>query len=245
MIGAMVRRVLITRPRHDARRVADRLLERGFEPVLEPVLEIVAPQADVPLDLAAVQALLVTSANGVRALAAATAIRDLRVFAVGAASAEAARDCGFSSVEVAEGDVAQLAALVARRLDPKAGMLLHAAGNQVAGDLAGALEDRGFAVRRAVLYEAQARSALSESLCGDLRAGAIDTALFFSPRSAGVFVTLLEKAGLAGSAAAVEAVCLSAAAADALDALTWRRVLIAERPEQDALLALLDTPPGS
>ncbi len=98
--------------------------------------------------------LLFTSANGVRAFAAASARRDLPALAVGDATADAARAAGFADVASAGGTVADLALLVRRRLKPEAGALVHSAAQEVAGDLAGALGRDGYEVRRAILYDA-------------------------------------------------------------------------------------------
>ncbi|MDX5360970.1 MAG: uroporphyrinogen-III synthase, partial [Alphaproteobacteria bacterium] len=99
-------RVLLTRPAEDAARTAEAFAARGVETLCAPLMQIrrrrVAPEA-VRSALEGAQALLVTSANGVRALAAATQARGIRVLAVGPASAEAARDAGFADVLPADG----------------------------------------------------------------------------------------------------------------------------------------------
>src|SRR5579875_3886396 len=127
-------RALITRPRAEAEALAAALERRGIAAVIAPMLEIVFRPAG-PLELDGVQALLCTSANGVRALAQASAERGLPLFAVGDATA-AARHAGFTAVASAAGDADALARLAAARLDPQAGRLLHVAGGAVAGDLA-------------------------------------------------------------------------------------------------------------
>ena len=104
-------RVLVTRPRPDGEETARQLTARGHEPVLAPLLEIV-PETGAAIDLSGVQAVLVTSANGSRALAAATDRRDVPVFAVGSSTAAVAEAAGFKDVASAAGDVAALAALV-------------------------------------------------------------------------------------------------------------------------------------
>ena len=131
------------------------------------MLEIVIHRG-VSLPLAGVQGILATSANCVRALAANLAERGLPVWAVGDATARCARDLGFTRVESASGDVDALAALVAKRVSPADGGLLHAAGTKVAGDLAGRLSPLGFDIRRAVLYEARTAKALSPALIAAL-----------------------------------------------------------------------------
>ncbi len=234
-------RVLVTRPLEDVGPLVAALKTRGHEAVIEPMLSI-ERRADVslPLPLDGVQALLFTSANGVRAFADLAPERDLPVFAVGDASATAAREAGFTAVESAGGDVTDLARLVRDHLDPDHGALFHPAASQLAGDLQGALEDAGFTLRRAALYEAQPAVDLSSALRRGLAAGDLDVAVFFSPRTARTFVTLIERAGLNAACARLQVVCLSEAVAARLQPLTWARVWVAARPEQDAVLARLD-----
>jgi len=233
-------RVLLTRPDMDSRAVADVLAARGIEAVLAPLLSI-APVANAELDLDGAQAVLVTSANGARALADATPRRDLTVLAVGRGSADAARDAGFERVESADGDVAALAALARVRCDPAAGALVHVSGSVSAGDLAGVLGAAGFEVRRAVLYCATPATTLPEAARQALRAGWLDAALFYSPRTAATFAALVTDAGVEEACKSVDALCLSAAVADALFPLPFAAVKVATRPDQDALLTLLDS----
>jgi uroporphyrinogen-III synthase len=233
-----LRRLLITRPRNEAESFAATLRALGIEPVLEPMLEI-HPVAAAALELAGVQALLLTSRNGAEALARVTARRDIPVFAVGEASAAEARNHGFLSVQSADGDAAALAALVIERLEPSRGALLHVAGKAVAGDLKGTLAAAGFDTRRAVLYEAHAATALSPAGRQALADGGLDAAAFFSPRSAATFIRLVQAAALQDRLAAMIAFCLSPAAAAAASVFPWRHIEVAERPNQTALLHLL------
>lgn len=230
---------LVTRPIEDAEPLVAALAARGIAALVEPMLRI-RRLGGPPPDLAGVQAVLLTSANGARALAAASAHRDLPVFAVGDATAAAARAAGFVTVASADGDVEDLAALVAARLSPADGTLLHAAGSAVAGDLAGRLGEAGFTLRRAVLYAADPATALSGEAAEALRQGRLDLAFFFSPRTASAFVRLVAAAGTGAACGGVSAFCLSPAVAAALGALAWRRTLVAAAPTQAALLAALD-----
>ena len=231
-------RVLITRPAEDGEVLAELLHGHGFEPVVEPMMTIMP--TDAAPDFIGVQAVLLTSANGASALADKIAERDIPVFAVGDATAGTARNLGFRSVQSAAGDVGSLAVLVRDRLDPAAGALLHPAASDVAGDLAGTLNRHGFSVRRVVLYEARRAVEMSAATCRLLGEGAIDAALFFSPRTAQTFVILVNQAGLPSACADIDVLCLSAAVADAVQELPWRSVRIAERPETGALIAELD-----
>jgi uroporphyrinogen-III synthase len=236
-------KAIVTRPRDDAATLISALAARGIEALLAPMLTILpAPHAARLLAerLAGAQAVLFTSANGVRGFAAASPRRELPALAVGDASAAAARIAGFRSVASAGGDIEDLVALVAAHLSPHGGALVHAAGATVAGDLAGKLAALGFAVHRATLYEAVPAAALDPATAAALRRSEAAAALFFSPRTAATFVRLAAAAGVGDACRALAAVALSPAVAAALAALSWRTVRVAARPRQDDLLAALD-----
>lgn len=239
-------KAIITRPEEDAAALSALLEQRGVDSLIAPMLSI-TPVAGVDLDLQGVQGLLLTSANGARALAAATPRRDIPVFSVGEATAATARALGFRRVESAEGDVEALSALLVRMAHPGAGTLLHAAGSVTTGDLAGRLRDAGFSVRKVMLYEAHPAEALSPSVVAALREVGSDTApeaplrwvLFFSPRTAATFVRLVEAAGLATACRRLTALCLSENVASQAAEIEWQGIQIATRPEQGALVELL------
>jgi len=233
-------RLLITRPREDAEPLAALLGERGIETALEPLMSIV-DSGDPDPDLSGVQAVLITSANGIRAFARRLPERGIAVCAVGDASARAARDLGFANVASASGDVEALSAMVKADRDPGAGALLHVAGTDVAGDLSGLLEAAGFEVLRAVLYEARAAGALSAETRNALKAGTLDGVLLFSPRTAALFAELVTDAGVSETCRDLIAYCLSPAAAEKAQSVAWRDVVVATEPSQEALLRALDT----
>ena len=237
-------RLLITRGAADGAALARTLEARGHRCLLEPLFEIhpvAVPREALRRDLEGVRALLFTSANAVRAFAALEPGRAWPVLAVGDATAAAARGAGFATVESAGGDVEDLAALAAKRLRTADGPLFHAAASAVAGDLKGALEAAGFAVRRRVLYEARPAETFSPETGRALTAGAIDAILFFSPRTGTGFVSLARKAGLGGACGGCHAVCLSAAVADRLADLPWAGLHVARRPTTESLISRLET----
>jgi uroporphyrinogen-III synthase len=228
-------RVLITRPEEDAARIAVLLKERGHETIIAPLLTVrFRDGPDIALD--GVQAVLATSANGVRALAQRTTRRDVPVFAVGPQTEEEAHKYGFQTVRNAQGDSKALAAATAKWASPSKGPLLHIKGAEADGTLAALLKTQGFEVRSEILYDVAAVSELPDDIRELLAAGKIDAALFFSARSAGVFKSCV--AGL--DMRSVIAVCISASTAAALAPLEFREVRIASEPNQIALLACLD-----
>jgi uroporphyrinogen-III synthase len=234
-------RVLVTRPREEAEALALRLDPLGYEAIIEPMIEVRFLD-QVAVDAAGAQAVVFTSANGVRALKVARGgnsfPRTLPAFAVGGTTAAAARAAGFHEVIEGQGAVEALARLIVARCPPSAGAVVHISGSVVARDLAALLAPSGIRLIRAVLYESVQAKALRPETRARLAAGEIAAALFFSPRTAQTFVNLVEGAGLAASIGSVVAIALSPAVADALR-LPFARVATAARPTTDALLECL------
>ncbi len=232
--------ILVTRPTEDARATATSLETRGHVAHCVALLRI-ENLTKVDLEMEGVQALLFTSGNGIRAFASISPRRDVSVMAVGAASAAAARDAGFSNVVSADGDARALAALAAQSCKPDRGRLIHLAGADAAEDLISHLSELGFEAERKVIYAAHAVTNMPGKLKSILGAGApLDGVLLYSTRTAQIFETLVRQEGLAEACSGLTAYCLSPAIAQTAKSSPFREILAAERPNEAALLGLLD-----
>ena len=232
-------RIINTRPQPDSTSLTQALTVLGHEVIEAPLLDIRFEDRSGSLALDDVQAVLATSANGVRALAAATERREISLFAVGDASARTAEELSFRNVTSADGDVEDLAATVVHVLDPADGALLHVAGSKIAGDLVGTLASAGFATRRVTLYESRPVISLPPSASMALKSGNADAMVFFSPRTAKTFVRLADDEGVTHACQLLNACCLSSGVAEEISGVAWRAVHVAERPSQDSLLDCL------
>jgi uroporphyrinogen-III synthase len=227
-------KVLITRPQEDGKEIARRLAERGHQALLAPLLTPRFHDGPEP-NLKGVQAILATSANGIRAFVRRSPRRDFSIFAVGPQTADEARRSGFTEVRNADGDAKALA-LAATLWAAKKGVLLHVCGEDAPGTLAENLILRGFKVRRCPLYAIEPATSLPDEARAALAARALDAAMFFSPRSARIFGLLAD--GLPTDD--LTALCISPATAQALSPTPFARIAVAARPNQAAILALLD-----
>lgn len=231
-------RYLITRPQADAEPLALAVRALGHEAAIDSMLSITHLD-DVELELDGVQAIMVTSANGVRAYADVSLNRRIPIYAVGEASAAVARELGFRRVHAASGDVGALAAFVAGALTPANGILMHVSGTVVARDLKSLLMEHGFNVFRVRLYESEPAVKFSDATKNAIRTGQLDGVLFYSPRTAQIFTDLVIDSRLTEDCRKMRAFCLSEAVAEVAEKLPWRAVRVATEPSQSAMLALL------
>jgi uroporphyrinogen-III synthase len=182
-------------------------------------------------------ATVLTSRNAVPACP--PACLDRPVFAVGSATAARAREAGFTRVTDADADAAALPGLIAAALGRDGQTLFLPTGLGQGTELAKALRDQGFRVLRRVAYRAAPVDALPDAAVKHLQSRNLGVALFFSGETARAFVRLVLAAGLAETVADVEAVSISERSAMPLRGLPWRRISVAARPNQDAMLVLM------
>ena len=122
-----------------------------------------------------------------------------------------------------------------RVVDP----LLYLAGADRTGDVAGVLTEAGVPVETAVVYRAVMVKELPMAVRTALAAGAIDGILHFSRRSADVYVKCALSARMLDSALAPTQYCLAPQVAEPLAAAGAKKIAVAPRPEEAALLDLL------
>lgn len=242
MSGVEARKaLLLTRPLDQSRALARELAARGFRTVLAPMSEIVPEPFVLPRSVESYDALIFTSANGVRAFAAAESFRASPcVHAVGAATAEAAHDAGFETVFAAGGDSAALVRTIESQKEMRGRRMLHLSGAHVAGEELAALAGQGIEIDRVVCYRARAAKALPDEAAAFLRAGEVGAALFFSARAAEIFGFLAAAAGCTEALPTLGALCLSRRVVKSLPEGPWREIRTARTPDMRGMLALLE-----
>ncbi len=228
--------MLITRPEPGASETAARIASLGLSAVKAPLLVLRALEARLP-EPERLAAVLVTSAAALPCLPRTHA--GLALLAVGEATAAAARRAGWSDIRSADGDATALAALAAASLRRQDGPLLLACGTGQGATLAAALRRHGFSVLRRTVYEARPVKVLPGPAMQALAEGRLRAALFFSAATAAAFAALLQRAGQHAALGDIEAVAIGPPAGQVLARLPWRRVHVASRPTQEAMLAVL------
>lgn len=227
--------VLITRAEPGASETAARLEAMFYLPLVSPALDIVSTGASPDAALYGAAGLIFTSANGVRFFAAASDRRDLTAWCVGPATSEAAVEAGFSDIRHADGDAGDLFDLIAAA--PDTGPLVHLANAHAAGDLAARLQSIGREVRFCALYDTVPASSLTPDAEAALAEGRVSAVLIHSAKGARAFAALAFHHDLSRTAL----VGLSQKALAPAATVEAGQRLVAERPNEDSLLAALHT----
>lgn len=220
-------RIWVTRTAPANEKTAARLRGLGHDVLRAPVLRV--RRLDTKLLVAAPDAVVFTSGNGVRHHPRSSALHHLPVFTVGDATAEAARRSGYLDVRSAKGDVRDLQRLILDSL-PSSSRLLHFAGRDLAGDLTGFLRRFGHSVDRRHVYAAEP---VAFSSLRKVRAAlpSIDGVLVHSPRAAERVARALTRASWRG-----KVWCISEACADKFVDLPGIELHVSRRPDDSALI---------
>ncbi|MGI9482839.1 MAG: uroporphyrinogen-III synthase [Hyphomicrobiales bacterium] len=238
-------RIIITRPEEDTATTIAALEEVGHEGISAPLITIEA-QFDTEIPPREWQGVLVSSANGVRALverSEAVGLAHVPLLAVGEASASAANKAGFRDVKSANGGLPELVALAQKHFSPAAGPLLYLSGTVISGDLKSELEGYGFQVHRAEIYTAKAAEKLPSEALEALKLESVDGVGLFSRRSAKIWAELASSTGLDGVASKLVHICLSPAVANEIESNSPAdgipKMLIAGSPDLKGFLKAL------
>lgn len=221
--------VLLTRPAAQSGRFADEVRQRyGDIPIV--VSPILAPHFLTPvLPDVRPAALVFTSETGVTAFARLSQIRDADAWCVGARTAQAARREGFRAIDGGGHVHALIAAITAAGVT---GPLLYPRGEDQAADLAALLSAAGIPTRDVVVYAQRPQPLTDVALT--LFASETPVVLpLFSPRSARLLADAIAKPG---RTAPLWVAALSPPIADAARTLRPDRLVIAARPDTEALL---------
>jgi uroporphyrinogen-III synthase len=229
------RSVLIVRPLPGASATEKRASELGLRPVVAPIFSIRPLDWEAP-DPSGYDAVLLTSANAARHGGTKVAqFTHLPCYAVGEATAAAARQAGFTDIRVGRADGA---AAVAAMAEDRVTRALHLCGLEYVE-----LARHGIAIEDLPVYAADGLNALPAEAEAAIAEGAL--ILVHSPRAGALLARLVPDRSKTRLAA------ISAATADSAGG-GWRSKTVAAAPRDEALLELAaklcqigDPEPGS
>lgn len=220
--------IWLTRPLADSESLAEALKKRGIETIIAPVLRIQRKPAALPPKP---EALVLTSRHAAHALP--DEWRDLPIYCVGTATAEAVKAYGYANIIVGARDAMELLPHITEK------KLVYFSGADTTVDIVALLGVRGAEVERIVVYEAVPEKIFPKLLREALEAREISGVVLFSARTAAVACSLMKHEEFTRDAARIDAYCLSLPVAEAAGVLPWRSLKVAHAPTRADLLAMI------
>lgn len=244
--------LLITRPEPDASEMREVLVREGHSADVSPLLDIVL-QEPPPEVFEGIGGLVVTSRNGLRAIAGSIArstalpgLLALPMFVVGSGTERAARELGFKSVTLGPAAAKDLVPVIleawprlARETGAEGRPLLHVSGDKLSFDLAPPLAAAGIALRRSIVYRSEVAVDLTPAALEGLAGRRYDAVILMSPATAEAYLHIVEVNGLSEAARHPTYLCLSSAIAACLARLGGARTRVAARPRIEETVALV------
>ncbi len=213
----MTSSLLVLRPEPGASATARAARAMGLEAIVAPLFTVHPLDWHLPERMP--EAVLMTSANAARLAGPALAsLLSLPLYAVGEATATAARSAGFTRIVTGEGGVEEI---VARATGDGISHLLHLAGREHRTPTCAPLS-----IERRLIYAADPVDALPGEVARVLPDA---VALLHSPRAAALFARLVEPGTMRIAA-------ISPATRDAAGE-GWKAVAVATQPTDASLLA--------
>ncbi len=232
--------IWITRPQPGAIQTATLLGEAGYDTHIFSVLNIEPMEKKLPKEIkdtiGDIQAIAFTSKHAVDSATSLPDFAALPAFTVGEATAQKAREAGFTQVVACEGNAHALQENLMRHCHPSHGRILYLRGQDVYTHLSPALEQQGYEVSERIVYKAVAAPELSPELIAELRQGKIHAVTAYSARSLNIVESLIHHHALENASRAMHLICLSAPIARGATSGLWHKVVHATAPHQTAML---------
>lgn len=242
-------RVLVTRPAKSASRTCGKLRALGHMPFCLPMF---TPEHDPEAARLALQdkalqdkhraVIAITSAEAARVLQdlpLPDVLRSLPLFCVGEATAAAARQAGFANVVSGPGNGHDLAEVIADRLPDRTGTVLYLAGIPRASTFERELLAHGIRFQTHEIYRMTERQYTPEQFEEKIVQARPDAILFYSRATADAFFRHDVAPIFATQGLAPSFLCLSPHVSDGMASPFRPQTLVAETPDEPALLALL------
>lgn len=232
---------MITRPEPDASKLADVLRGLGHYTYIEPLMRV--DFRDVEISLKNVQGLIFTSRNALRWVARKGNLKEmtaLPAFVVGPATASLAKSLGFRRVFEGGGTARDLLDVINAQAQVSNDKLLHISGKDVASDILPWLEAFGLGAERVIVYDSVSADNISSGNLERMKRGEIDAVLLMSPKTSETWCKLLKTNWYLISDGIPTAFCISDATAEPLKKMENVSVRIAQKPNIEELLALLE-----
>jgi uroporphyrinogen-III synthase len=212
-------KLLITRPEPEASELAIKLTKKGFNCIKEPLFSVEFLINNLLCLEISQHIIIFTSKNAIKAYCSANLNKQNQIITVGKITANYAKECGFTNIDYAEGNVISLLKLLQNSY--KNADIIYVRGEKITLDIA-----KHHLVKEIICYKTIPIESFSTNIINEIMLGNIRKTLFFSENTVTIFANLIEKHGLEKYVNKMQAICISDKIAERAKTMNWQEVII-------------------
>jgi len=202
-----VSKILITRPKKEAKILAKKLENIGFETITESLFSV---KKNSPNKLYKNPgAIIITSANACGFLKKLKLAKNILILCVGENTKSNLMKLGFNNIISANNSAISLYNLAIKKLFAKKSLIIYLSGEIITIDIAKKLKSNGFKAIRIIAYKTVKKTKLSAFLIDQIKNNRINSVTIYSKETASIFYKLLLKHNLLECFTKIKLLCLS------------------------------------
>lgn len=206
---------VLTRPIEDSKRIKQSLENQGYKVIVNPLLEIKYKTNIFNPD--EYEVLIFTSRHSIRYLEEKNIfLKNKIICACGKSTFLEAKKFGTENTYILYSNVSELEENFANINGIKEKKVLYLRGREITSDITSIFRDNGINIDDEIVYEANAINEFNNELINELDGGQNLAFLFYSIRTAQVYLQSMEKYNLSNKTSIIIAYCISKNVADFL-----------------------------
>lgn len=206
---------VLTRPIEDSKRIKQSLENQGYKVIVNPLLEIKYKTNIFNPDK--YEVLIFTSRHSIRCLGEKNIFPKNKIIcACGKSTFLEAKKFGTENTYILYSNVSELEENFANINGIKEKKVLYLRGREITSDIASIFKDHGINIDDEIVYEANEINEFNNEFINELDRGQLLAILFYSIRTAQVFLQSMEKYNLSNKTSIIIAYCISKNVADFL-----------------------------
>lgn len=229
---------LITRPQDQGQKTQKALQGIGIECILEPLMEI-QPVDFSPPDMANLGAIVITSAQALKALDSLKIEKTLPLYCVGHETSQELAQKGFQTIFMSPLGAQDLCSVIQKNQASQQGKILYLSGADISIPLDTILKDKGYDIKRVICYESLLRQELSGDVVKKIQQKQISGVLLYSKRTAEHFMQLIHDLGCVDALQNMDAYTLSHQILSPKSRQFFNRMMFPEIPQEADLMELI------
>ena len=231
-------KILLTRPDFDSKNLALKLKESKHTIEIAPLIRIAKVTSAKDFNFNSFNTLIFTSKNGIRYFGN-SSLKEKLIFTVGDGTYKAAKETGYKNINNADGDVSNLISLIDKNFYKIKANILHITSLQPNKLFINAFNNTNINYETLPVYESRKIDNFKIKIENFLiqNSGALT---FFSPKTADSFLNIVKQMKLYEYCSKQIIIVLSKQIIKRLESLQFKKIFIAEKPNEESLLSIIN-----